>query len=263
MKIQICKQEHLITDSVDVEHYGRMIKKVEDKFNAKFVFVHALYRSDYWTTEPYHIFYQENPPNGYSHYLAVSFGGANPYVTSGASMEGLLIQGVLANNGEVIYSAFRHDYAESNDKSAFVDGGRDYMRASPGSPIMWLSLEGPELKIFDDFEFVANCHKSQTQFKPGSVRDQFRTLSHELVVTQGMSISEFLVSVQYQRSMVTEHFKNVTLIPFSSLKETITPLEVKAWLTDNIMSEDDMVWVGGKIYLTDDSVMVSLKLKYG
>lgn len=40
------------------------------------------------------------------------------------------ITGVVAKDGEIIFSRFRHDYQESTDGSVFVDGGRDYLRTN-------------------------------------------------------------------------------------------------------------------------------------
>jgi len=36
--------------------------------------------------------------------------------------------GILAENGDIIYSRHRHDFRESDDKTVFMDGGRDHMR---------------------------------------------------------------------------------------------------------------------------------------
>jgi hypothetical protein len=38
------------------------------------------------------------------------------------------IWGVVANDGEVIYSRYRHDYRTSKDGSVMIDGGRDYTK---------------------------------------------------------------------------------------------------------------------------------------
>jgi hypothetical protein len=37
-------------------------------------------------------------------------------------------QAVVANNGEVVWSRYRHDYRKSQDGSVWIDGGRDYLR---------------------------------------------------------------------------------------------------------------------------------------
>ena len=36
---------------------------------------------------------------------------------------------VVAANGDVIYSRYRHDYRHSPDGSVWIDGGRDYTRS--------------------------------------------------------------------------------------------------------------------------------------
>ena len=43
------------------------------------------------------------------------------------------IAGIVANNGDVIYSRYRHDCRWSPDNSVMIDGGRDYTRyGGPG-----------------------------------------------------------------------------------------------------------------------------------
>lgn len=51
------------------------------------------------------------------------------YICNAASIEDLDIQGVVADNGDIIYSRSRHDYHTSADGSVWIDGGRDYTRS--------------------------------------------------------------------------------------------------------------------------------------
>lgn len=84
-----------------------------------------------WLNQPAAIFYQENPPHGYSNYFAIMHNPMGSLViTSGASaVEGEIVA-AIAENGQPIISAYRHDYKLSDDGSVFIDGGRDYVRTN-------------------------------------------------------------------------------------------------------------------------------------
>jgi hypothetical protein len=57
--------------------------------------------------------------------------------------------GIVAENGDIIYSRFRHDYRTSEDKSVSIDGGREYTRAVYDKlrPTVQLQIEGVELVV--------------------------------------------------------------------------------------------------------------------
>ena len=108
-----------------------IIEKVEAKYNAKWVGQLAMKTRDgQWTGDSCgDVYYQETPPvEGYSNYFALIIQGGTLYITSGASAVEGIIDGVIALDGEVIYSRYRHDYRTSTDGSTFIDGGRDYVR---------------------------------------------------------------------------------------------------------------------------------------
>lgn len=50
-------------------------------------------------------------------------------ITNGAFIEDQEFDAVIADNGEVIYSRYRHDYRTSKDGSVWIDGGRSYTRS--------------------------------------------------------------------------------------------------------------------------------------
>ena len=59
------------------------------------------------------------------------------------------IWGVVAENGDVIYSRFRHDYRWSPDKSVMIDGGRDYTRWGASNEYGMDAVEHVKLIILD------------------------------------------------------------------------------------------------------------------
>lgn len=108
------------------------IEKVEKKYNAQYVGEFCLKNKEgQWADEAVSIFYQKTPPKkGYSHYFALIVRNGIAYITSGQSAIEGKFYAIMADDGEIIYSRFRHDYRISKDNSVFIDGGRDYVKAS-------------------------------------------------------------------------------------------------------------------------------------
>ena len=63
-------------------------------------------------------------------------------VTDGSFIESQELAGVVAKNGDVIYSRHRHDYRYSPDSTVFVDGGRDYTRTNTTDQVTLLVRDG-------------------------------------------------------------------------------------------------------------------------
>jgi|SRR5476651_1263075 len=127
------------------------VNNIEERRNCKYVGDFAIKdRNGNWGEVPCAIFWQEQPPvAGYSHYFAVfaKAGDKNAYITSAASIEDMVMTGMVADNGEVIYSRYRHDCVYSTDGTAMIDGGRDYVRSLfPCRPVN-VKLVGPNLVI--------------------------------------------------------------------------------------------------------------------
>jgi outer membrane protein assembly factor BamB len=80
---------------------------------------------------PVEVFYgsQEHPVSK-SRYFALYRSNGILMITDGSFIEDQEIEAVVANNGEIIYSRYRHDYRTSKDGSVFIDGGRAYTRCS-------------------------------------------------------------------------------------------------------------------------------------
>lgn len=79
------------------------------------------------------VFYGDLPhPDSGSRYFALYYSGLEGrlMITDGSFVEDQEITGVIADNGDIIYSRYRHDYRTSEDGTVFVDGGRSYVRCS-------------------------------------------------------------------------------------------------------------------------------------
>jgi len=146
------------------------IKKVEARYAdtqgkpAKFMGDFCLKTKNGWQGDSCAaVFYSENPDRslGHSNYFALVVmydDDMKPklYVTRGDSAfetdsNGVPIIGVVADDGEVVYSRYRHDYRSSTDGSVTIDGGRDYLRLigdkSISAKMVYIVADGPDLKF--------------------------------------------------------------------------------------------------------------------
>lgn len=107
------------------------IDVIEKHFNVTFVGDFAVKTTDgNWSDFPVAVFYQSNPDidKGHSHYLGAFYRNGDLVIIDAASAFSKPITGLTADNGEVIFSRYRHDYHTSIDNSVSIDGGRDYCR---------------------------------------------------------------------------------------------------------------------------------------
>ncbi len=132
------------------------IEVVERKKNAKFVCETCIRTSNgNWSDEPVQLYWQENPPHGYSNYFALFVreniidGSASVFIASGASAVEEPIRAVR-HNGEIGYSRYRHDFRWVGGQEVAIDGGRDYTRII-GAPqeMLELGFDGPHLVVLE------------------------------------------------------------------------------------------------------------------
>jgi outer membrane protein assembly factor BamB len=102
------------------------IAKIEDLKRARYV---CSTERDDKTVE---IFYSEDAHVAGGRYFGLYFSSLDNqlYITNGGFVEDQEISAVIADDGEIVYSRFRHDYRSSSDGSVFIDGGRSYTRVS-------------------------------------------------------------------------------------------------------------------------------------
>ena len=119
------------------------IPAVEDRFNGKFIGDFCIKTNNgSWSEEPLAVFYNDNPDveKGHSNYFAIGVAGSDKvFITRGDSAFDDLITGIVADDGEVIFSRYRHDFVTSYDDSVWIDGGRDYCRFG-GDPDRLVSI---------------------------------------------------------------------------------------------------------------------------
>lgn len=100
---------------------------------------------------PVAVFYGEvaHPVSG-SRYFGLYYDHENHLmITDGAFIEGQEIEGVVAENGDVVFSRHRHDYHSSPDGTVFIDGGREYTRTNTVNRVTLLVRDGV-LRILED-----------------------------------------------------------------------------------------------------------------
>lgn len=121
------------------------IKKIEDLKYAKFV-CDTTYKGT-----PVSVFYGDTVhPVSNSRYFGLYYDASNKLmITDGAFVEQQEITGVVAENGDVVFSRHRHDYNTSPDGTVFVDGGREYIRTNTTNQVTLLIRDGA-MRILED-----------------------------------------------------------------------------------------------------------------
>ena len=140
------------------------LEKVEAHYDAKYVCETCLMaRGGGWINSSVSVFYQSDPskvPEGGSQWFGLFFKMVNPLdedsprqlciVNAISAVENDIV-GIVADNGDVIYSRHRHDYRWSPDESVMIDGGRDYTRTSTRpNGVVTLRIVGGHLIIVED-----------------------------------------------------------------------------------------------------------------
>jgi hypothetical protein len=125
--VQLGKGVNILTDCSFLS--SRQIGKIEQKYRAKYVFESQLkLRSDEWSDFSAAVFYaDEQHPEG-SHWFGVWNNNGRFMISNAISAAEEPFFGAVAENRDVIYSRHPRDFRESEDKTVFVDGGRNHFR---------------------------------------------------------------------------------------------------------------------------------------
>lgn len=129
------------------------IKKIYSKSSSEVVFMgfHSIKQPTRgWINFAVPVWYQPDPLPHHSNYFALHRNmQGQVLIMDGASAFSEPIAGIIADDGEIIYSRFRHDYVVSEDSSVFIDGGREYTKASLVDPSrrVTITVENQHFKI--------------------------------------------------------------------------------------------------------------------
>ena len=141
------------------------LEKIEAHYEAKFVCESCIKNRDGgWVNRSVSIFYQPDPskvPEGGSQWFGLFFRPigtlalAEPdyqlCIVNAISATEHDIAGIVADNGDVIYSRYRHDYRWSPDKSVMIDGGRDYTRHNVGGKLVTMRIIEDKLVVVREY----------------------------------------------------------------------------------------------------------------
>ena len=92
------------------------------------------------------VFYQEEPYEN-SHYfglyykLSYDLKDESLFIIDASWIEEVTLNGLQADNGEIIYSHHRHDMRTAPDGSCWIDGGRSYVRRGEGGIPVGISFK--------------------------------------------------------------------------------------------------------------------------
>lgn len=160
-----------------------IIKNFTKKYNVKYVGTFCIKDDeDNWRNSPSAIFYSERPAfsKGHSHYVALSYKYITDediswFITDGSDAVSEPISGVVAKDGQVVYSAFKDDFETSDDKSVFISGGKDNLTYTAG-------VELVNLKIWDGVIIIAKRVISYYIYDKSSYDSEFDK-EPQLVIT--------------------------------------------------------------------------------
>ena len=138
------------------------LAKIEAHYESTYVCESCVKNRDgSWANQSVSIFYQADlakVPEGGSQWFGLFFRQELPdenaptqlFVVNAISAVENDIVGVVADNGDVIYSKYRHDYRHSPDGSVWIDGGRDYTRHGGRGMFVTLRIIEDKLTIVED-----------------------------------------------------------------------------------------------------------------
>jgi hypothetical protein len=96
------------------------------------------------------IFHQKDPKEGHNEYFALYYNANKELmITDGSFIKNQELIGVVADNGEVIFTRYRQDYRTTEDGSVCVDGGRAYLRCPANADQIKLILKDGMLQLGD------------------------------------------------------------------------------------------------------------------
>lgn len=122
------------------------IAKVENMYNAKYVFESCLKTKYGWSNFPVAIFYTEVAhPEGSNYFGLYRTDFGDIMITNGISATEPF--NALLVDEDVVYSRYRHDYREH--KGAIVDGGRDYFKHNGVGQTVMLHVVGDHLEVME------------------------------------------------------------------------------------------------------------------
>ena len=124
-----------------------VLRKLEERHQGIFIGSYARrLASGGWTEAPVCVFFVPFPDwsKGHGHYLGVHADRDGAlWLSNAGSIQETTWPAAVGQDGEVVVSRFRHDFQQTQDKTASIDGGQDYARGS--GPSAAVQIEGAAL----------------------------------------------------------------------------------------------------------------------
>lgn len=135
---------------------GKLLKQesielLEKTYRAKYICDSTVKSKGDWLNRPVAIFHQGKAhPNG-SNYFGIYFVEDTSYITDAITATEPF-DGLLLEDGSVMYSRYRHDFFEHD--GIFVDGGREYLRCGgfdlAKTKTVKLQIVGDKLEVVEE-----------------------------------------------------------------------------------------------------------------
>jgi hypothetical protein len=181
------KELKIMTHNGNSEYQHINVDVISDKFGAIFIGDFSIKtKTGAWSALPVAVFYQPNPALhlGHTHYFGI-FNTGGLYqpefvITDASSAFSEPILGIVADDGEVIFSRSRHDFRTSKDGSVSIDGGREYIKYNSLSSAQLVNLIIDKDKlVIDNTKQVEN---SMHDISLGQLAQEFHSTSGEKLV---------------------------------------------------------------------------------
>lgn len=137
-------------DNLNMPQKSSFVKAIEDKFNALYVGEFpALAQPGWYTSVPCRVFFSKTPDytKGHKDYFGILSDNEGIRIFSMQWIKDKEIIGVVADDGEVIISRYRHDFKYSTDGSVCIDGGFDYCHTNRADRLIRLKFNKSKLEV--------------------------------------------------------------------------------------------------------------------
>lgn len=142
----------------------KQIEQIQEKYDAIYVFESQLkLRSNKWSDFSAAVFYTEIPHPEGSNWFGI-WSNSDKYMISNAifAVEEPFF-GVLAENGDVIYSRHSGDFRQSADGTVFIDGGRDHCRHNLTHEVLKLMVRKDKVLVVQKENRRLTCEVPYTE----------------------------------------------------------------------------------------------------
>ena len=123
------------------------VAKIEELKHATYMGHWCIKTEHGWSERPVDVFYVAKPDKkkGHKHYFGILLRDGQTFICDATSAFSEPMTGVLAADGEVLVSRYRHDCQMKN--GIMVDGGRDYLRSSASVNLMTVTVNNAEFSF--------------------------------------------------------------------------------------------------------------------